>query len=114
MDAKTKGAIQELEETIYRPGRPADAGIAEAERLVDLPKGADELRAILVAGVKTPKARRDKWASSLITVSYQHLLKKILCFNLGTASSGFPAPGRPSNPPFDIHLRLVWCVTVGG
>jgi len=45
----------------------AGADIAKAEQLLELLKEADEMTAILVTGVKTLKARRDKRLSSFIT-----------------------------------------------
>ena len=60
MVSKTEGALQELEETAYWLDLLAESGIVRAERLADLLKEADELTAILVASVKTIKARRAK------------------------------------------------------
>ena len=57
MISKTEGALQELEETLYWLELLADAGIVKPEALADLMKEADELTAILVAGVKTLKNR---------------------------------------------------------
>ena len=58
MISKTEGALQELEETMYWFELLVDSGIVKAESLADLMKEADELIAILVASVKTIKARR--------------------------------------------------------
>jgi four helix bundle protein len=60
MISKTEGALQELEETMYWLELLADSGIVKAELLGDLMKEADELTAILVASVKTIKARRTR------------------------------------------------------
>ncbi|MHC1744468.1 MAG: four helix bundle protein [Syntrophobacteraceae bacterium] len=58
MISKTEGALQELEETMYWLEILSDAGIIKAERLTDLIAEADELTAILVTSVRTPKARK--------------------------------------------------------
>ncbi len=60
MISKTEGALQELEETMYWLELLAESGIVKPELLVDLMKETDELTAILVASVKTIKARRTK------------------------------------------------------
>jgi four helix bundle protein len=60
MISKTEGALQELEGTRYWLELLADASIIKAERLPDLIKEANELTAILVTSVKTPKARGSK------------------------------------------------------
>ena len=58
MISKTEAALQELEETVYWLELLAESGIVKAELLADLSKESDELTAILVASVKTMKARR--------------------------------------------------------
>ena len=58
MVSKTEGALQELEETAYWLDLLAESGIVRPELLADLMQEADELTAILVASVKTIKARR--------------------------------------------------------
>jgi four helix bundle protein len=58
MISKTEVALQELEETKYWLELLAEAGIVKAELLTGLTSEADELTAILVASVKTMKARR--------------------------------------------------------
>lgn len=58
MISKTQGALQELEESTYWFELLADSRIVKTELLADLMKEADELAAILVASVKTIKARR--------------------------------------------------------
>ena len=58
MISKTEGALQELEESTYWFELLADSRIVKIELLADLMKEADELAAILVASVKTIKARR--------------------------------------------------------
>jgi four helix bundle protein len=58
MISKTQGALQELEESTYWFELLADSHIVKTELLADLMKEADELAAILVASVKTIKARR--------------------------------------------------------
>jgi four helix bundle protein len=60
MISKAESALQELEETMYWLEILADSGIIRAERLSDLIKEANELTAILVASVKTLKARKNK------------------------------------------------------
>lgn len=60
MISKTEDALQEVQETVYWLELLADTGIVKAARLVGLLREADELTAILVTGVKTLKARRDK------------------------------------------------------
>ena len=60
MISKTEGALQELEETVYWLELLSESGIVKRERLNDLMKEADELTAILVAGVKKIKTRRTK------------------------------------------------------
>lgn len=60
MISKTEGALQELEETMYWLELFSESGIVKTELLSDLMQEADELTAILVASVKTIKARRTK------------------------------------------------------
>jgi four helix bundle protein len=57
MISKTEGALQELEETMYWFELLVDSGIVKAELLSDLMEEANQLTAILVASVKTIKAR---------------------------------------------------------
>lgn len=58
--SKIEGGLQELEETVYWPELPMDAGIVKAERMMGLLEEADELIAILVTSAKTVKQRRDR------------------------------------------------------
>jgi len=58
MISKAEGALQELEETAYWLELLVDSGIIKAELLSDLMKETNELIAMLVASVKTIKARR--------------------------------------------------------
>ncbi len=60
MISKTESALQELEETAYWLELLAESGIVKAELLADLQRETDELTAILVASVKTLKARKAK------------------------------------------------------
>jgi len=57
MISKTEGALQELEETMYWFELLVDSGIVKAALLSDLMEEANQLTAILVASVKTIKAR---------------------------------------------------------
>jgi four helix bundle protein len=50
--------LQELEETIYWLNLLIDSDIVKKEQLLGLCREADELAAILVASVKTVKARK--------------------------------------------------------
>jgi four helix bundle protein len=56
--SKLQGGLQELEETIYWLNLLIDSGILKKEQLLGLCQEADELAAILVASVKTVKARK--------------------------------------------------------
>ncbi|HRT71551.1 MAG TPA: four helix bundle protein [Syntrophales bacterium] len=60
MVSKVEGALQELEETMYWLELLSESGIVKTELLSGLMKETDELTAILVASVKTLKARRSK------------------------------------------------------
>lgn len=58
MISKTEAALQELEETAYWLELLAESSIVKGELWAGLRSEADELTAILVASVKTMKARR--------------------------------------------------------
>ncbi len=58
--SKIEGGLQELEETVYWLELLVDSGIAEAERMAELLKEADELIAILVTSARTVKTRKEK------------------------------------------------------
>jgi four helix bundle protein len=60
MISKTEGALQELEETIYWQELLSDSDAVDPPLLADLMSEANEIAAILVAGVKTIKAKRIK------------------------------------------------------
>src|SRR5437762_5721943 len=53
--SKIEGGLQELEETAYWLELLADSGIVPETQLIDLPKEAEELMAILVSSVETAK-----------------------------------------------------------
>ena len=56
--SKIESATQELEETIYWLELLVEAEIFSAQKLQNLQTEADELMSILVASVKTVKARK--------------------------------------------------------
>lgn len=60
MISKSEGALQEREGTLYWLELLAQAEIIKAERLADLVNEENELSAILVASVKTLKARLNR------------------------------------------------------
>jgi hypothetical protein len=57
-DQQDRGALQELEETLYWHGLVVGADVVKAERVSDLMNEANELIAILVTSAKTLKARK--------------------------------------------------------
>lgn len=67
MISKAEGALQELDETMYWLELLSASGIVRPERLTAMLTEADELTAMLVAGVKTLKGRRATHHSALIT-----------------------------------------------
>ena len=58
--SKTRGALQEIEETSYWLELLVDSGIMRMELLDPLMKEADELTAILVTSAKTVQRRGDR------------------------------------------------------
>lgn len=56
--SKIEGGLQELEETVYWLELLVEAEIVSASKLASLLNEAEELTAILVASVKTAKARK--------------------------------------------------------
>ncbi|MEN6627319.1 MAG: four helix bundle protein [Candidatus Sumerlaeia bacterium] len=58
MISKTEGALQELEEAVYWLEILSESGMVKEDRLIDLLAEANEIMSILVASVKTLKARK--------------------------------------------------------